>query len=617
MSKDFNTDKEDGKQEAAGIMSWEERLVSCVHDEWTRGYQYVDDLNDLFDDLYAMLRGERPEKNYDWQSNIVINKVFQVVWTTVPYIIQKVFGASPIVGVKGKDKNGAADREALAEFWHTFQPGVSTDHIPFKIVCIMWLLRACLNGVGIIKKTYRKTMKDGKPVEDWPVNIPVNNKDIVYDWNLQPGQPMRQGRFIIHRIMTDLEALHASPINYFNLDELVVTENTQNTDINQDHAEARQLNNLETPPDSDIYTDVEIYEREGIFPVYKKKIDDHWQPCFDKDVMYSDEVVFKEMITTVCLSQKKLVRFEPNLYGEKNYIDVHLYLDTERWHSMGQIEPIKDLQTGISDNINAAFDEIWQNLMPPAVVNKFALWDWDTMQYAPQQRWLVGGNPSDAIMWKEPSNITRDSWQKHMLLNNELDLTTSVTPPMQGMGKEKAATTNIMNAQMSAGKLDFLVGMFEMTGLIPSVQMDVRFAKKFANPLTFRRILGRPFMYSDITEEVYKYVPAAASVKLEHQKRIETTEDIQLIQIVASIPNPKTPAILNRILQNVFRNRDWEELAEMLDEDYFEPQGEAGNMQMINRMIGGEPNSNQNQVPMSGREKLTRNMANRLPQRTQ
>jgi hypothetical protein len=479
----------------------------------------------------------------------------------------------------------------------------------------MWLLRACLNGVGIIKKTYRKTMKDGKPIEDWPLNMPVNNKDIVYDWNLQPGQSMRQGRFITHRITTDLNALQNSKINYINLDNLVVTENTQNSQINQDHADNKGKDNQQTPPDSDIYTDIEIYEREGIFPVYKKKIDGHWQPCFDKDKIYSDEVTFKEMITTVVISQKQLIRFEPNPYGEKNYIDVHLYLDPERWQSMGQVEPVKDLQTGISDNINAAFDEIWQNLMPPAVVNKFALWDWDTMQYAPQQRWLVGGNPSESIMWKEPSNITRDAWQKHLLLDNELQLTTSITPPMQGLGKEKAATTNVMNAQMSAGKLDFLIAMFEMTGLIPSVQMDVRFAKKFADPQTFARILGRPFMYSDITEEIYKYVPAASSVKLEHEKRIETTEDIQLMQIVANIPNPKTPAILNRILKNVFRNRDWEELAEMLDEDYFEPQGDAGNVQMLNRMIEGSPASNQNKVPMTGQEKQTRGMGNRLPQR--
>ncbi|MHC4951055.1 MAG: hypothetical protein ACYTEU_08745, partial [Planctomycetota bacterium] len=603
--KEYNSDKEEGKQKTTGIISWQERLVSHVRAEWERGDQKEDKLNRLYDDIYKMLRGERPDANYDWQSNLVINKVFQVCWTTIPYMVQKIFGATPIIGVKGRDKQGAWDRQQLAEFWHTFQPGDSSNHMPFKVVVVMWLLRACLNGVGIMKKTWHRKTVNGNPVEDWPFNMPVNNRDIVVDWLLQPGQPLRHGRFIIHRIKTDLEALMSSKINYINLDNLDVTENTADSTINQDHATIRGLDNQQTDPDSDIYMDVEVYERQGVFPVYKKKIDGHWQPCFDKEKIYSDDVVFKEMITTVVLSQDELIRFEPNPYKEKNYLDIHLYLDPERWHSQGQIEPIKDLQTGLNDNINAAFDEIWQNLMPPAVFNKFALWDWDTIQYAPQQRWLVGGNPNESVMWKEPSSITRDSWQKHMLLNNEIDLTTSVTPPMQGLGKEKAATTNVMNAQMSAGKLDFLISMVEVTGLIPSVQMDVRFAKLFAHPRTFQKILGRPFMYSDKTEEVYMYVPAAASVKLEHEKRIETGEDIQLLQILGNINNPNVPKAQNIILKNIFRNRDWEELGPILDENYFEPQSEAGNVSMINRMIEGDAKSNQNQISMTGSEKVT------------
>ena len=72
---------------------------------------------------------------------------------------------------------------------------------------------------------------------------------------------------------------------------------------------------------------------------------------------------------------------------------------------------------------------------------------------------------------------------------------------------------------MSAGKLDFLVKMIEATGLIPSAQMDIRFAKKFAHPLTFQLILGEPFQYTDL--ELYRFIPAASHVKVEYQKEIE------------------------------------------------------------------------------------------------
>jgi len=113
-------------------------------------------------------------------------------------------------------------------------------------------------------------------------------------------------------------------------------------------------------------------------------------------------------------------------------------------------------------------------------------------------------------------------------------------------------------------------------------------------------------MYSDFTEEVYKYVPAASSVKLEHQKDVETQQDVQLMQITASVPNPNTPKILNYFLKNIYRNRGEEEAAALLDEDYFEPQSEAGNINMINRMLGGEVASNEKGIPMSRPEKNVR-----------
>jgi len=314
------------------------------------------------------------------------------------------------------------------------------------------------------------------------------------------------------------------------------------------------------------------------------------------------------MITTVakCGDVAKLIRFDKNPYGFKTYIDIPIYLDPERWQAMGMIEPIKDVQTAINDNINAMFDEINANLMPPVIVNKFALWDWDTMQYAPQQKWLVGGNPSDAIMFPQPTYITKDAWQKHILLDSELQLTSAITPAMKGMGTEKAATTNVMNAQMSAGRLDHIVKMIEQMGLIPSAQMDVIFAKLFAHPLTFIKILGEPFQYGG-DEEFYKYIPAASAVKLEHQRDVEIQQDIQLIQILSSIQNPKMPKLVNIFLQNILRNRNNPLEAAMLDEQFFEPQSEAGNLEMINRMAGRMP-SNQNNVPMSNEEKGTRQL---------
>jgi len=616
------------------LIDWQEQLCRLVMAEWDKSYDYSSDLDDMYEDLYLMLRGERPNKRYDWQSDVSLSKVFQIVWTAIPYLTQKIFGADPVIGISSFDKKGAWERETILNFWYTMQPG-NVNHSPYFLVVVGWLLRATLNGMGIIKKTWHQELKRttveqqvavpmqidemgnetevephmvkrtvSVPREDWPHNEVMPTKDVRGDWELQPGDSIRKGRFITHRSIVDLGSLYDSGL-YFNLDKLNPSKSVSGSKLNQDHSDLKGEDDQENPPDSDFYTDVEIYERQGILRVYKKKDADGYNvPCFNKEESYdSDEIVTLEMVTTLARQSggeggDVLIRHEVNPYGEKGYVDIQLYLDPERWQATGMVEPVKDLIDAQTDNMNAMFDEIWQNLMPPVIVDKHALWDWDTMVYAPQQRWLVAGDPNSAITFRPPAQIAGDAWTKHSLLDTEINLTSAVTPPMQGAGKEKAATTNILNAQMSAGKLDFVLKMIEVTGLVPSAQMDIRFAKKFAHPLTFQRILGRSFQFGE-WEEIYKYTPAASSVKLELQKEREVQEDMQLMQVVGSVPNPNTAKVLNILMRNILRNRGMPEEEKLFAEEYFEPKTDAGQLERINQQIEPGSPSNQNGAAMS------------------
>ncbi len=611
------------------IPEWQAELANHVMSEWDKGKSFVSTLDALYDDLYDMIRGERPEKNYDWESNVVINKVFQVVWTAIPYLTAKIFGASPIIGVTSLDKKGAWQRERILDFWYNLQVPPDKTHTPFFLVITMLLLRALLNGVGIVKKSWHqklkkvskpipmripksvdesgeivfeekeKTFRTSIPLEDWPVNTVCNNKDIVVDWMLQPGQSIRHGRFIIHRTITDLDSLYSGDIDYMNLDLINRHTSPDSLTQSEEHSKNRSKDGVESPPESDIYADVEIYERQGSFLVYKKKEDGDWIPCLDKSEIGDKDVVTKQMIATVAKTGGApiLLRFEKNPYEQMTYVDMHVYFDEERWQSTGMVEPFKDVSTALNDNINAMFDEIWKNLHPPVVVNKFALWDWDTMVYAPGQRWLVGGNPAESFLPMSGTTITRDAWNKHSLLNAEIDLTSAITPPMQGSGKEKTATLATLNSQYSMGKLDFLVKMIEQTALIPSAQMDVAFAKKFAHPLTFQTIIGSPFVFGD-WEDIYRYQPCATSVKLEAQKEVEIQQDLQLMQIVAPMQNPNVPKIMNALWGNILRNRNMPKEAAMFDENYFEPSTEGGQLEMMRRRMAGNTPSNQQGLPM-------------------
>jgi hypothetical protein len=574
---------------------WETKVCDLVEEEWSRGKQYVSDLNKLYEDIYSMFRGERPDKNYDWQSDLSMRKAFQVCWTTVTYAVKKIFGASPVVGVEGFDRLGAWQREMLLEKWSN-----KDNSLLFHVMA--WL-RLVLNGVVFVKKTWKKKIVNGVPQEDHPHNEVLNNKDVVVDWMLKPGQSCKKGRFIIHQDVVNLGDLYGQD-SVINLD-LLNLESITTEVYDQEHSQERTHDNTGETPDAPMYIDLVVRERQGTFAVNEKN-----EPVFDKKKIYKKDskVVFKEMIVWVADpgGNATLIRWEENPYGEKTIYDGHLYLDPERWHSAGQIEPSKDIFTAIDDNINAMFDEIWRNLMPPTVFNKFALVEWDTIQHAPGQKWMVGGNPNDAVMFPRPSNITGDAWQKHVLLDSEQEKTNSVTSNIQGAGKEKTATQGVLNTQFSTDKMDLLLMIYESTVMRTDAKMTIRFAQKFADPMTFIAILGAPFKFDTGYKEEYRFCPAGSSVKLEQQKEVEIQQDIQLIQILGSIKNPNTPKVINQLFANIMRNRNHPEIAVGFDEDYYEPSSPAGNIKMAQRMLP-QGDSNQNGVPMSDAESSVRN----------
>lgn len=591
---------------------WMQNVCAQISDEWDKGKQYVSSYNDMQDTIYKMLKGERPEKNYDWQSNVVINKVFQTVWTAVSYITQKMWGAYPVIGVDGFDDKGCWQREQLLEKW------MAQDR--YFLIAVHACVNLLLNGVMIMKKGWKQELVTVEqkpspsipgeiapppqskkfPKEDRPDDNVLNNKDVVVDWLLKPGQSIREGRFIIHREVVDLGMLRMSKAGYINLDK-VEGQDYNTTTESQDHASSGTDEEQQKGVQSDIYSEVEVFERQGLWPV---KVDKKGKitPLFDKEEIAKKETQWRQMLATMANKDAPvLIRWEENPYREMTYIDGHLFIDPEKFLSMGLVEPMKDLQVAVNDNINAMFDEIWRNLMPPTIFNKFSLVEWDTIVHAPGQKWLVGGNPAEAVMFAKPTTMMADAQWKHALLDNEIQLTTSVNPTTQGQDKSNTATQGVMNAQFSTGKLDFILKMIECTWLIPSSKMTLRFAQMFAHPLTFLAILGEPFKFDQWAEE-YKYVPCASSVKMPAQQEVEIQQDIQLMQTVAAIQNPGTPKVMNYLIADILRNRNKPQLAKMFDEDYFEPGTDAGQMQqMMKQMTPGEP-SNQNGLPMSAEE---------------
>ncbi len=611
MAKEFNTDSSPdpmGTKTAPAQDQREKDLATFVESEWTRGRTYVSELNRLHDDLYDMLRGKRPKKNYDWESNLVLNKVFQVVWTTISYVSQRIYKANPVVGVVGFDQRECWKREMLLEKW--------MEQDKFFITMVLTWLRLLLNGVVFKKKSWLQVLKPAPngqmfPETDQPHDQVVDNQDVVVDWLLRPGQSVREGRFVTHREMVDLGTLYDSDIDYINLDLLRGTTGKDLEDDEPSSSEAKNSDQLDQPPPSDVYREVEVKERQGIMPVLRDK-DGTPRVVLDIDEIYGEDRDKKiervEMIVTIAkgAGAPVLIREEENPYGEKTWLDAHLFLDPKRWWSMGQIEPMQDMQTAINDNINAMFDEIWANLFPPVMVNKFGQHEWDTFQRAPQQIWEVGGPPSDHVLFGRGSNVTSDAWQKHGILNNEVQLTTSVTPEVEGRGNAETATQGVLNSQFSTAKLDFMIMMFEQTMMIDDAKMTMRFAKQFAHPMTFLAAVGEPVKFKSAIEESFKYQPRLSAVKTDQQEEKVVQENLQLLPAIMAFNNPGSARVANMLLTNILRERGMPIEGELLDPNFFEAQTPGGQAQMMERDIQPGAPSNQAGIPQSLEERSVR-----------
>ena len=607
-NKNFNNQPAKSKEtKKTDPDSWESKVCTQVLSEWEKGQTYASSLNDMYEDLYLMMRGKRPKKNYDWQSDITLRKAFQIVWKMISYVSQKIYGSYPIVGVSGFDKKGCWQRETLLETW--------MEEDRYFLVIVQGLLRLGLNGTVIGKKNWKQKLatlqgENGQsqsfPMEDRPEDLILNNKDVVCDWLLRPGQSITQGRFVIHREVVDMMTLYNSKIKYINLEDINTGQTAGRTEEAEDHSRVRGEDGQDQIPESDMYAEVEKFERQGLWPVKVGK-NGEIIPIFDQEEIYKPGTQWKQML--VCVADKQnpvLIRWEENPYGEMNYWDGHLYIDAERWQSQGVVEPAKDVMIAQDDNINAMFDEIWRNLFPPAIVNKFAQVEWDTIKYAPSQIWEAAGNPNDNFLITRGTEITRDAWQKHALLEGELQLLTPVTHSVAGAGKENTATLGALNATFSASQLDFITKMVEITWLIPSSKMTLRFAQKFAHPLTFLALLGEPFKFDQYLDE-YKFRPCASSVKLPEQREAEIQQDLQILQIVSSIPNPNQAKVVNYFIRNILRNRNRPEMVPLFDEKYFEPQTPAGQMQrMLGMGVEQGTASNEEGIPMSPQERATR-----------
>jgi hypothetical protein len=123
---------------------------------------------------------------------------------------------------------------------------------------------------------------------------------------------------------------------------------------------------------------------------------------------------------------------------------------------------------------------------------------------------------------------------------------------------------------------------YEYTFQIEQYWMILQMVWRFAHPQTALKLMGDD-VYSFDPNGDYSYAPVTSAIETEYNKFRKLQMYQQMIATVAQIPNPKTPQIINFLLEKVY---------DILGPDYLEIKKsllDTGKQSQLAAMNGGMP----------------------------
>jgi len=555
--------------------------------------------NEDFEVYVDLLDAERPDKEYDWMSDISLPEFFSHIATQISLDVSQYFKTRDFVEVYIEDE-GQESLDAAKATKELLNRTLNQKHLYhyFKFV------RAKLNN-NISGNVYahcwweQKTKRDVIGIERNVVELPV---DVYGDTIIDRETQVPAREILEEEIYGDVPVIDRfnyeilDPRNVFTDNKYVyslqekdfVTIRSEKTlqELKQDKERAgyfnlhllEEIKTTETETSQETYNkndpeNVQDYTDKKVFDVLKR-YGKYWavilekdadgypirvKPGIDRDSKPLSNAELIEMVIVFAKSSdiKQLIGFHATPYLDSNGVPYKpvirglCYIHPTKDSGMGDGKYAREISQGIDDTFNVSNDRVMLATLPTMKGARHAVEDNSTVYFEPQHT-IELENKDDLEEFKISDNI-QGALAQINLLTNKMDQAMAIYPTTMGDLPERASTTAtaVVGAEgKTSSRTNYKSMTFEYTFLIELYGMIQQMTYTFAKPETGRKLMGDKVYDFDPTLN-YTYKPLSQSIESEQSKLAKLRMWDTILSRVIGIQHPDTVHVFNYIFNKI------------------------------------------------------------------
>ena len=610
--------------------------------------------NEDFETYVALLDADRPEKEYEWMSNISIPEFASHVLTQSSLDVAQYFQTRDFVECYCEDEDeksllaSKANKELInrtlnrRDLYHFFKFVRSrlTNNLKGNVWAeCRWKQETKDDVIGIRRKVEElETDVYGNAIIDREVQTPatrmveepIEGKVPLIDQFeyeiLDPRNVVTDNKyvysaqekdFIYIRRERTLEELKrdADVDGYFNLHLLEETKPSVQTET------ARETTDKDKP--EGISTDFtkqkrfDTYKRYGKYwAIVKERAEDGYpikvKPGIDENGDVRTKAEFIEMVQVFAKSgtNKTLIAFHPTPYRDHNGIPFKpvirglCYVHPTRDSGIGDGQYARELQKAIDDTFNVSNDRVMSATFPTFKGKRYVTED-NTSVYMEPEHIIELQDPEKDLIALEISDDIQGALNQIQVLTTKMDQVMAIFPTTMGdmPGKASTTATAVVGAEGKvSGRTNYKAMTFEYTFLTELYWMITQMTYAFAFSETGVKLMGKKVVDFDPARD-YTYKPLSQSIESEQSKMAKIRMWQQIANMVAQIQHPDTVMMLNYCFGEICKLMGDEYVnfaLAFLGTDVPIQQGGQAGAEGGGGMQGAP--SNQHQIPMSSEE---------------
>lgn len=635
----------------------EEIIAKQIKKEYDTAKSNQGQENSDFEAIIDLLECKRTEKNYDWMSDSFYPEYPAIILTESSQWASQYFTSREYVdvylegdGENDKEKcalvkkllNKTLNRKNLYHYHKYMRARTINSTAGYVYAVCGWeqLLQPTVTGYKRVPTGEMQILESGMEVptfknEELIEDIPLKDHfqyDVLDPRNVFTDNTycysVQEKEWIILRSEESYETLKMNEQShgYINLKEVKELLKKGTTSETETSKESYNKDDQQSKVSKPVVKFGDVLTRYGKMWAVVEERDEDGNPTkieygYDDlgDIKEKAELV--ESISTVFMhgTNPVLIRFQPTPFIDatgnpyKPIIRGLCYIHPTKDTGMSDGKYARESQVSLNDTINISNDRVKLATLPTFIGDKYACEDNDQIYMAPEHIIPMEGGTDKLQELTIRDNIGGAMQQATMFIQGMHNVTSVFPSTMGDAGSPSTTATAVAGADTRSNtRQNYKALTFEYTFLCDLYWMMLQMSYRFMHPHTALKLLGQAGVAIFDPNCDYTYQPVTSNIEQEHSKVKKLGIIDQMLGRLVNIPNPKTPMLLNKLMVMAFEllGADYQDFeTALLDEGAVGQQAAMGKQGQ--EQPAGMPmnmTSNQQGLPVSSQEEMTRNM---------